>query len=133
MHADAGAGGTKGFRYGTGIDGVDGTTGNAGTVTTSTWPGYQTGGTQADLGVFISDPIDLGGPIEEGWMNTTLQTPTNTTVILAYRGSMSTTGSTSPVWGPWTEVGPSVTLLERPSASEPHAQQDQHHRPRWRC
>ena len=110
VHADAGAGGTKGFRYGTGIDGVDGTTGNAGTVTTSTWPGYQTGGTRADLGVFISDPIDLGGPIEEGWMNTTLQTPTNTTVILAYRGSMSTTGSTSPVWGPWTEVGPSVTL-----------------------
>ena len=127
VHADAGAGGTKGFRYGTGIDGVDGTTGNAGTVTTSTWPGYQTGGTQADLGVFISDPIDLGGPIEEGWITPALQADEH------YRdprlsGLDVHHGEHLPRLGT-LDGGRALrdASSNRPSASEPHAQQDQHH------
>lgn len=111
--ANAGGGGAKGLKYGTGIDGVDGSSGSAGTVSTSTWSGYATGSFAASNGVYQADAIafpSVRGPL---WMNHSATVPTDATLEVMARTSMSPPGTASPAWSNWTIVPLSNASLGR--------------------
>lgn len=113
ISASAGGGGLKGLKYGTGVDGVDGSAGSAGTVSTGTWSGYATGSYAAMNGVFVADAIafpSVRGPL---WMNHTASVPSNTTLEVFVRTSMSPVGTSAPDWSPWAVVPAQNTPLGR--------------------
>ena len=58
VQANSGAGGTKGYKYGTGVDGTDGSGGSNGVVTSGTWTGYlATGNLTYNNGSFQTHPL----------------------------------------------------------------------------
>ena len=111
--ASGGGGGQKGLKYGTGIDGYDGDVGSAGSVVTSTWSGYATGSFSAMNGAFIGDAISFSSARGPLWMNHSTTVPTNSTLEVMVRTSMSPVGTSSPAWSPWAVVSPQNASLER--------------------
>jgi len=111
--ANAGGGGAKGLKYGTGIDGVDGSSGSAGTVSTSTWSGYATGSFAASNGVYQADAIAFPSARGPLWMNHSATVPTDATLEVMARTSMSPPGTASPAWSNWSIVPLSNASLGR--------------------
>ena len=113
ISASLGGGGLKGLKHGTGNDGVDGSPGSAGTVSTGTWSGYATGSYAATNGVFIADAITFPSARGPLWMNHTASVPSNSTLEVFVRTSMSPVGTATPDWAPWDVVSAQNATLGR--------------------
>ena len=115
IQALGGAGGSKGLKYGTGIDGVDGTSGSNGVVTTQTWQGYvsQSNLTTND-GSFISEPLF----VQSGTLSTVLVThnvavPADASLEVQYRWTINVTNTSFSQWSSWEIVNSSATQYPR--------------------
>ena len=113
VSANGGGGGLKGLKYGTGIDGVDGSAGSTGTVTSGHWSGYASGSYAASNGVFLGDAMAFPSARGPLWMNHSATVPSNSTLEVMARTSMSPPGTANPTWSAWRIVPLSNATLDR--------------------
>jgi hypothetical protein len=115
IQASGGAGGSKGLKYGTGVDGVDGYAGSNGVVSTQTWQGYvsQSNLTTND-GSFITQPIQLQtSPLSEVIVNHQAVVPASARIDVQYRWTINGTNASFTDWSTWQDTNLSTTQYHR--------------------
>lgn len=115
VQANGGVGGTKGLKYGSGMDGVDGNTGSNGVVSTSTWNGYiSLSNTTVNNGAFVTDPIttQTSDALPAYVVHDTLQ-PNMTNLSVFQRFTLTGNTSSFAEWTDWMEGNLSGETLPR--------------------
>ena len=110
-----GGGGTKGMKYGTGVDGVDGTAGSNGVVTTTTWSGYvSNSNVTANNGSFITQPLQsqTASP-SPAFITHNAAVPADASLTVLYRTSLNGSSLTWDEWTSWSPLSLSGETVER--------------------
>ena len=115
VQVNAGNGGTKGLKYGTGSDGVDGSAGNVGVITTTNWSGFQSlSNSTAYDGTFTSNPI-LVNFMDHSMVHLTHQVmvPSQSSVLAQYRYTLNGDDTSFADWSEWTDCNLAGEMLPR--------------------
>ena len=115
VSALGGSGGTKGMKYGTGIDGVDGNAGSNGVVSTSTWTGYvANSNVTANNGSFTTQPLQsqANNP-SPAFITHNAAVPADASLTVLYRTSLNGSGSSWDEWTAWSPLSLSGEAVER--------------------
>jgi len=115
VQANGGGGGTKGLKYGTGVDGVDGSTGSNGVVTASTWNGYvSSSNNTVNDGAYVTDPITTqSSDASPAYVTHQTVQHANTNLSVFVRYTLAGTTSNFDQWTDWMEGNLSGETLPR--------------------
>ena len=115
VQANGGGGGTKGLRYGSGVDGVDGNSGSNGAVSVSTWSGYvSVSNNTVNDGAYVTDPITTqSADASPAYVTHQTVQPADSNLSVFVRYTLAGNTSSFAQWTDWMEGNLSGETLPR--------------------